>query len=220
VAETFALATKGFHAHMKAKIASNDFAPAKFEDTLGQCDAAMEQKTGPLQKAYERTNKLLTSELSSVMKFLTGGITPAKVASMVRDKMEVLAHRAVATFGKLAKGGSQADLNTKLNSVTGLMFHDSLLMVRSVLAEVLAELLEEQLVKMVLTPSLAVVAPLQKAVESIPVPGLPMLIDLNAILEQLVRGVEGNAIDALVSNSVAQVKQALDAAQTEIGVSA
>jgi hypothetical protein len=57
-------------------------------------------------------------------------------------------------------------------------------------------------------------------VDSIPVPGLSILIDLNAMMEEVVGDIEGNAIDAIIGKSVDQIKKTFDEAQRELGIPA
>jgi hypothetical protein len=139
---------------------------------------------------------------------------------MVRDKLQIIAHRAVATFGSLAKSISEGEMASVLSHVTALLFHDCLLMVRSVIAEVLTALLSSPITELVITPCGKLIAPLQEMVEAIPIPGLSILIDLNAMLEEVVGDIEGNAIDAIIGKSVDQIKKTFDEAQRELGIPA
>ena len=218
VTEAFVLVVKGFHTHMTNKISSNEFSAARFESALHQSDYQMDWWSGPLHKSYELAYRMYTSDMATVADLFSSGISPYTVYCMVRDKMQAIAHRAVCTFGSLAKSISEGEMASVLSHVTALLFHDCLLMVRSVIADVLTAILAGPITEMVITPAGKLIAPLQEMVDAIPVPGLSTLMDLNAMLQDVVDGIEGNAIDALVSKSVASMKQTFDNAQADLGV--
>lgn len=220
VTDAFVLVVKGFHQHMSQKIAANEFSSARFDSALHQSDYQMDWWSGPLHKSYELSYRMYTSDMATVASLFSDGISPYTVYCMVRDKLQLIAHRAVATFGSLAKSISEGELASVLSHVTALLFHDCLLMVRSVIAEVLTAILASPITELVITPCKELIAPLQEMVESIPIPGLSMLIDLNTMMQEVVASIEGNAIDAIISKSVAQIKQTFDMAQTELGISA
>eukprot|EP00429_Kryptoperidinium_foliaceum_P092203 CAMPEP_0176195952 /NCGR_PEP_ID=MMETSP0121_2-20121125/6780_1 /TAXON_ID=160619 /ORGANISM="Kryptoperidinium foliaceum, Strain CCMP 1326" /LENGTH=556 /DNA_ID=CAMNT_0017534743 /DNA_START=49 /DNA_END=1719 /DNA_ORIENTATION=+ len=220
VTDCFVLVVKGFHSHMSNKLAGNEFSSARFDSALNQSDYQMDWWSGPLHKSYELAHRMYTSDLAAVASLFTGGISPYTVYCMVRDKLQIIAHRAVATFGSLAKSISEGEMASVLNHVTALLFHDCLLMVRSVISEILTAILASPITEMVITPCGELIAPLQEMVDSIPIPGLSMLIDLNTMMQEVVGSIEANAIDAMIAKSVAQIKQTFDMAQTELGISA
>jgi hypothetical protein len=218
VTDAFVLVVKGFHTHMSNKLSANEFSSARFDSALNQSDYQMDWWSGPLHKSYELAYRMYTSDMATVASLFVGGISPYTVYCMVRDKLQIISHRAVATFGSLAKSISEGEMASVLSHVTALLFHDCLLMVRSVIAEVLTALLSSPITELVITPSKELIAPLQAMVESIPIPGLSMLIDLNTMMEEVVGSIEANAIDAIIGKSVAQIKQTFDMAQTELGI--
>lgn len=220
VTDAFVLVVKGFHTHMSNKIASGEFATARFDGSLRQSDYQMDWWSGPLHKSYELAYRMYTSDMAKVANLFSSGISPYTVYCMVKDKLELIAHRAVATFGSLAKSISEGEMPSVLAHVTALLFHDCLLMVRACIAEVLTAILAGPITELVITPAGELIAPLQELVESIPIPGLSMLIDLNTMMQEVVASVEANAIEAIVSKSVAQIKQTFDSAQVELGISA
>jgi hypothetical protein len=220
VTDCFVLVVKGFHQHMSNKITANEFSSARFDSALNQSDYQMDWWSGPLHKSYELSYRMYTSDMATVANLFTGGISPYTVYCMVRDKLQLIAHRAVSTFGALAKSTSEGELASVLGHVTSLLFHDCLLMVRSVISEVLTAILSSPITELVITPCKELIAPLQEMVEKIPIPGLSMLIDLNTMMQEVVASIESSAIDALISKSVGQIKQSFDMAQTELGISA
>jgi len=73
---------------------------------------------------------------------------------------------------------------------------------------------------MVLKPCGELIAPLQATIDAIPVPGLSMLFDLGSMLEEVVYSIQDNAVEALISGSLRDIKTAVDVASVEIGVAA
>jgi len=220
VTDAFVLAVKGFHSHMSSKIASNEFAAARFQSTLDYSDWQMDWWSGPIHQGYIVVHRMYSDDFATIASLLVGGITPYTVYNMVMDKLKLLIHRAVFTFGSLAKSIAEGELPSVLSHVTGLLFHDVMVMVKSVISDVLKAILSSPLQEMVLKPCGELIAPLQATIDSIPIPGLSMLFDLGKMLEEVVYSVQDGAVDALISGSLRDVKTAVDVASVEIGVAA
>jgi uncharacterized membrane protein len=218
VIKAFVHAVKGFHTHMSSKITSNEFAPARFQSTLDYSDWQMDWWSGPLHQAYHTIHRMYCDDFAAVASLLVGGITPYTVYNMVIEKLKVVIHRAVYTFGSLAKSISESEVASVLSHVTSLLCHDCLIMVKSVVIDVLKAILSSPLQEMVLKPCNELIAPLQEAVDAIPIPGLPLLFDLPTLLEDVVYSIQDNALTAIISGSVSDIKDELDAASAEIGI--
>jgi len=218
VTSAFINGIKGWHAHMTSKISSNEFAPARFQSTLDYSDWQMDWWSGPLHSAYHVIWRMYTDDFSTVASLLVGGITPYTVYNMVMEKLKIVMHRAMFTFGSLAKSISESELASVLSHVAGLLFHDCLIMVRSVIADVLKAILDAPLQEMVLKPCKELIAPLQEMVDALPVPGLSLLFDLPTLLEDVVYSIENDSITAIVSGSVADIKSQFEVASAEIGI--
>ena len=114
---------------MQNKIDAHEFAGAKFDTTQQQNLWEIDYWYGPLNKSYELAYQMYSSEMATVASLFSDGISSYTVYCMLRDKMQVIARRAVTTFGSLGKASSENELNAVLAHVTGLLFHDCLLMV-------------------------------------------------------------------------------------------
>ncbi len=220
VTDAFVLAVKGFHSHMSSKIASNEFAAARFQSTLDYSDWQMDWWSGPIHQGYIVVHRMYSSDFAAVASILVGGVTPYTVYNMVTDKLKLIIHRAVFTFGSLAKSIAESELSSVLSHVTGLLFHDILVMIKSVISDVLVAILASPLQELVLKPCGELIAPLQATIDAIPVPGLSLLFDLGGMLEEVVYSIQDGAVEALISGSINDVKSAIDVASLEIGVAA
>jgi hypothetical protein len=220
VTDAFVLAVQGFHSHFSSKIASNEFAAARFQTTLDYSDWQMDWWSGPIHQGYVVVHRMYSDDFATIASLLVGGITPYTVYNMVCDKLKLIIHRAVFTFGSLAKSIAESELPSVLSHVTSLLFHDILVMIKSVVMAVLNAILNAPLNEMVLKPCKELIAPLQETVDAIPIPGLSMLFDLNNMLEDVVYTVRDGAVDALISGSFKDMKTAVDVACAEIGVKA
>jgi len=214
------LVVKGFHTHMTGKITSNEFAAARFQNTLDYCDWQMDWWSGPIHQAYLVCHRMYADDFAVVASLLVGGITPYTVYNMVCDKLRLIVHRAVFTFGSLAKSIGESELASVLSHVTSLLFHDCLICIRSVIGEVFQAILSAPLQELVLKPCKELIEPLQEMIDSLPIPGLSLLFDLGTMLEEVVYKIQDNAIDAIIAGSVADIKTAVDMASNEIGVAA
>ena len=220
VTDAFVIAVKGFHAHMSAKITSNEFAAARFQSTLDYSDWQMDWWSGPIHQGYIICHRMYSDDFATIASLLVGGVTPYTVYNMVMDKLKLIVHRAVYTFGSLAKSIAEGELASVLAHVTGLLFHDVFIMVKAVISDVLAAILASPLQELVLKPCGELIAPLQETIDAIPVPGLSLLFNLGSMLEEVVYSIQDGAIEALISGSLADVKTAINVAHAEIGIAA
>ena len=216
VTESFVCSVQGFHNHMSSKIASNEFAPARLESSLDSSDWQMDWWSGPLHKGFVVAHRMYTSDLADLASLFVGGVTPYTVYNMVRDRMQLVAHRAVYTFGTMAKDVAEADLPGVLQKVTSQYIHDALIMVNAVITEVLKAVLSAPLTELVITPCKALVEPIQEQVDAIDIPGLPLLLDVNAMLEEVIDSIVMAGLGALVSGVLSDVKTQLDAVASEL----
>ena len=220
VTDAFILAVQGFHSHFASKIASNEFAAARFQTTLDYSDWQMDWWSGPIHKGYVVVHRMYSDDFATIASLLVGGLTPYTVYNMVTDKLRLIIHRAVYTFGSLAKSIAESELPSVLSHVTSLLFHDILIMIKSVVMAVLNAVLDSPLNELVIKPCKDLILPLQETIDAIPIPGLSMLFNLNTMLEEVVYNVRDGAVDALISGSFKDMQTAVSVACAEIGVQA
>lgn len=220
VINAFVVAAKGFHSHMSSKIENNELAAAKFDSTIERCDWQMDWWSGPIGNAYNVVYKMYTSDMNEILALLAGGLSSYTIYNMVMDKLKMIVHRAVFTFGNLGKTVGEGEHKNVLAHVTGLLFHDCYVMIRSTIMDVLLAILDGPIQEMVVKPAEDLIAPIQETIDAIPIPGLPMLLDLPTMLQEVVGGIEEGALDALISGSLGDIKTALNTASLEVGVAA
>eukprot|EP00599_Poterioochromonas_sp_BG-1_P001487 CAMPEP_0173144378 /NCGR_PEP_ID=MMETSP1105-20130129/7195_1 /TAXON_ID=2985 /ORGANISM="Ochromonas sp., Strain BG-1" /LENGTH=558 /DNA_ID=CAMNT_0014058043 /DNA_START=49 /DNA_END=1725 /DNA_ORIENTATION=- len=218
IIQAFEKAAKLFHAHVQQHISNGEFGAAKFDSTLSRIDWQMDWWSGPIHDSYHIVWKMYTSDMTELLSILSGGITPYSVYNLVMDKLKVILHRAVFTFGNLAKSVNESELGNVLSHVTGLLFHDALIMIKSTVLAVLKSIIDAPVQELVLKPCGELIAPLQETLDAIPIPGLPVLIDLNELLNGTVDDIVTNAILAIIGGSVNDIKTALGVASAELGI--
>lgn len=216
ITSAFVCAVQGFHTHMSSKIASNEFAAARFESSLSSSDWQMDWWSGPMHKGFVVIHRLYSSDLADLASLFTGGFSPYTIYNMVKDKMQLIAHRAVYTFGSLAKSVAESELPSVLGQVCKMFIHDALLLVKTVIIDILKAILSAPLTEMVITPCKALVEPIQEQIDAIDIPGLPLLLDVNGMLEEVIDSIETGALEALVSGVISDVKSTLDAVLSEV----
>jgi len=220
ITDAFVLAVQGFHSHFNGKIASNEFAAARFQTTLDYSDWQMDWWSGPIHQGYVVCHRMYSDDMATIASLLCGGLTPYTVYNMVCDFLKLIIHRAVFTFGSLAKSIAESELPSVLSHVTSLLFHDILIMIKYVVNAVLSAILDSPLNELVIKPCKELILPLQETIDAIPIPGLSMLFDLNQMLEEVVYSVRDGALDALISGSFNDMKATVQVACAEIGVQA
>jgi len=218
IIQSFEKSVKGFHTHMAKYIADQEFTSAKFDNSLSRVDWQMDWWSGPIHEAYYVVWKMYTSDMTELLSLLTGGITPYTLYNMCMDRLKVILHRAVFTFGNLAKSVSESELMNVLNHVTGLMFHDAMVMIKATIIAILTAIIDAPIQEMVIKPCGELIAPLQETLDAIPIPGLPVLIDLNALLSDTVGDILASTLASLVAASMGDIKTSLGVASAEMGI--
>jgi len=216
ITDAFILAAKGFHSHMSSKITSNEFAPTKFNSTLDYTDWQMDWWSGPIYRAYEIVSSMYSSDLAVVASLFVGGITPYTVYNMVLDKLRMIIHRAVFTFGQLAKAVGESEHAGVLAHVTQLLFHDCMIMIKSTIMTVLTAILDSPLQELVIKPCNELIAPIQDMINAVPV--INMLFDLPTMLAEVVGSIEEGSLTALISGGLSDIKNNMALASTELGL--
>jgi hypothetical protein len=218
IIQAFTHAAKGFHAHMKERIASNEFAKANFDSTLSRSDWQMDWWSGPIHDAYAVVWRMYTSDMTELLALLSGGITPYTVYNMVMDKLRMILHRAVFTFGNLARSNVETEYNAVLNHVMGLFFHDCVVMVKATILGILTAILDAPIQELVVTPCQELIAPLQEMIDAIPIPGMSALLDLPSMLLDVVGSIEDGALNAILAGSITALKADVSKIAADVGV--
>lgn len=63
-----------------------------------------------------------------------------------------------------------------LSHVTGLMFHDAMILVKNVIFTVLKAILDNPIAEFVIKPCVALVEPIQAMIDEIPIPGMAVYL--------------------------------------------
>lgn len=216
--DAFVLMVEGVHKHFLDKINSHEFSGAKFAAAIDQSTFIMDCWNGPLCKAYEHIWKLHDKDLAKVSTFFSTSVTPHTVYCIIREKLNILARRAIYTFSKLAADTQEeSKLGRPLNQVTTMLFEDSYVMIQAAVSEIFTALLDGPMQENVINPAGELVAPLQDLIDSIPLPGLSQLIDLGKLTEETIGDIKDKAIEALLSVPLKTVKLKLDEAKVNLG---
>jgi len=215
ITKAFAAGCEGFQGYMAEKIKDGDFGKDKFEREMKTAHRETEYWYGYMEKCNEVADELYDSNLGKIADLL-GGVDGRDVYYMILDNARLIMHKALATFNKMAKDVD--DLKSVLDHVMALLFHDSLLMVESVVTQIFFSMMNPIIAESVLKPCKELVGPVQDTIDAIPVPGLPVLLCLPAILEEVIETIETDAIKAIVSGCTSEAKTTLDAAQANLGI--
>jgi len=217
VSDAFVYAVQGFYSHMTEKIKDGAFKQNDYTYGINRADWEMDWWNGPVHKSYVLVDRLYDTDLNTVAK-LCGNLSTYTIYYMVLDKLKLMLHRAVFTFRELAKDIGETEQTSVLSHVTGLMFHDAMILVKNVIFTVLKAILENPIAEFVIKPCVALIEPIQATIDEIPIPGLSVLFDLPGMLEDVVYSIEDNAVLAVVKGCLSGVKSKLDAASLELGV--
>ena len=134
-------------------------------------------------------DRLYDTDLNTVAT-MCGNVSTYTIYYMVLDKLRMLLRRAVYTFRELAKDIPVAEqasgtmffsetwsllfilsIPLVLQHVVGLLLHDAYLVVRFVIFSILKAIMQNPIAEFVIKPSIALVEPIQKVIDEIPIPG-------------------------------------------------
>jgi hypothetical protein len=212
VTNIFIEATTGFHGMMTKKLADGKFTP----DEVKRAHRETNYWHSYLRPSYTTVDKMYHGDLSKAADLL-GGVSSSTIYHMVIDSMRMIMHRAITTFEIMSKD-VEGDGMAVLEHVMSLLFHDSLLVIKNVITDILFRLMDSTISEMVLKPCKELIAPVQATIDAIPIPGLPILLDLPTMLEEIVLSIEAGAINAVLSGAVDEAKNSLDLAGVELGI--
>lgn len=219
--EGFVTASKGFHAAIKEALTKGEFSSSNNgEVNLANISWQIDSWTHPLVRAADaQVCKIYTDSAYSQATMLYAGISPFILINTAVDRIASLLRRALFTFSTLAADIVESEHAEVLNHVMGLFLHDCALLVRTTLLDVLKTMIESSVQEDVLAPCQPMLAPLQDVIDSLEEPeGLSVLLDLDTMLEEVVKEAETMTLDAIVSDFLPQIQAAIASTSTELGV--
>lgn len=223
ITDAYTSAFKGFATFMQQHIKDGGFDDdEKTTRTLQRCHWETEYwYNGPLSESYKICWEMYTGKLKVLNNIFDGGdFSTYDLYYKTMDEIKSLTHRAVNAYatGLAEFKGKDRDLTGLLNDVLARYLHDSKLSMKVLLNGILGDLLASPIESVVLTPALLLVAPLQEMLDSIPVPGLSDLFNLNTLTEEVVQRFVADGLDTLVSASFGKVGGAIDAEGKKLGI--
>lgn len=213
ITAAFALAVKGFYTYVNAKIdeASNPFATS-FNDAIENCYHSVDSWWGALEESYNILWRMdyADSPLRELSDIFPASFSTWKLYYTCMDKLKLVFRRAVYTFGKYVKtaGADKGPQKDVLKSVTAKAAHDCKMHIKDLMCEILVGMVEDKIDEEIIKPGKETVAPVQEVIEG--VPGMSLLIDLGDMLQEVVEEIRDNAIEALVSGSMADINHKID----------
>ena len=223
IADAYVTSAKGFAAFMKKQIEDGDFAGDEkaVAKAIQKCHRAVEYNYhGPLEETYQICWEMYTGKLKLLEKLFDGDFSTYDLYSNSMDEIRNLAHRAVHAFatGIAEFEGEEKDFTGLLNDVLARYLHDAKISMQGLLNGILGDMLASPMETLVLTPSLALVAPLQELLDAIPVPGLADLFNLETLTEEVLGRVLEDGVGTLVAASYGKVEASFDEEGAKLGV--
>lgn len=170
---------------------------------------------GYMEKTCDIVDDIYRGNLAKAGEIL-GAVSPYDVYNLILDQCRAIMHKAVETFYKLAK--DVTDLGEVLKHTMSLLLYDGFLLVKETVAKIFDLLLGPVVAELILKPCKELVTPIQDTIESIPVPGLSTLLDLNTMLEDVIDGIKGEAINSIITSAADEAKTDFELCSTTLGI--
>lgn len=108
--------------------------------------------------------------------FAAGGFSLWAMRRMCMDNLQDLFHRATYTFNKLCADDGDKNATTHAATVMRRYLADAKTMIKYSLMSILRQILESPILQYIITPCKLLIAPIQKMIDDIPVPGNHLVI--------------------------------------------
>jgi uncharacterized protein (DUF697 family) len=218
ISRAFVLSIKALHEVFKTKLESGDFSSAgKRIDAVRWIDRQADYwYSGPISKSREILYDMYSSAGAEV--FAAGGFSLWAMRRMCMDNLQDLFHRATYTFNKLCADDGDNNATTHAATVMRRYLADAKTMIKYSLMTILRQILESPILQNIITPCKLLIAPIQKMIDDIPVPGLSTLFNLSKLLEETVLQVVDNALGACVGGYLGTVNSTIDSIANEVNL--
>jgi hypothetical protein len=200
-----------FANYMKNNIHNNDYIKDKLDISIRRDHVSTDYwYSGPLENANKLCWDLYKSELHKIEAIFNGNYNTYSLYSDTLDSIRDLTHRGIHAFYIALHNNEDANINEVIIDVLKRYTHDSILAMISILETILANLLQTPMETLVITPSLKLVEPIQEIINSIPIPGVSDLFNLETLTEEVLRKILDDSISTIVASSTSQVEEKIN----------
>jgi hypothetical protein len=223
LSKCFTEAVKGFQEEITKKDAENAFGAESenVDAVMDKIDRTIDYSFGePFGKAYNECWKMYAEDMGSVAELFAslGGFSLYSVYNICMDNLKNLARRSSYTLRVTMKEGMAS--TAAIAQTMTAMVHDCKVYIKQTMMMLFDGMLGSMISEMILVPCKILIAPVQEAIDSLPVPGLSELFNLVKLLEDSVADIVKNAFDALLSGGLAGVNTSIDSTGLELGIAA
>lgn len=223
LSKCFTEAVKGFQEEITKKNSENAFGneSENVDVVMDKIDRNIDYHYGePFGKAYRECWKMYAEDMGSVAELFAslGGFSLYSVYNICMDNLKSLARRSSYTLRINMKEGMASA--AAIAQTMSAMIHDCKIFIKQTMMMLFQGMLGSMISEMILVPCKILIAPVQDAIDSLPVPGLSELFNLVKLLEDSVADIVSNAFDAVLSGGLAGVNTAIDSVGLELGIAA
>jgi len=210
-----------WHAYMQKRLSEGAIdTEAKFNSTLRYAHAYADySNVGPMYKTNNGLSAIGNSDVTEIVGAISGGFSGHSLMCDSRDSLLDLCHRGLSTFETTVRARESVDytnLDAIYADIASKLVHDAKLSEKALLVSVLTAIIQGEVDEKVIIPCKELVAPIQDVISKIPVPGVPELISLPDMVEEVVNSIVFNALFALTEGAsgdiVRKIQDAGDAA--------
>jgi len=216
ITRAYVASIRGFKSFMDKAMA--DANEGNFQDKIKNVDRSVDWWwSGPLEQTNQICWQIYASDLADVVSLFGGGFSTYGLYYRVLKEVRNITHRAVYSF-KTAYEAGNTNIESNINDILGKFIHDAGLSIQTLLNEIFESLMQDSFESLVITPCLALVAPIQETIDSIPVPGLSSLFNLSGLTEEVLGKLLSDSVSAIVSGSFGEIEKQLEDASKEFNV--
>jgi len=217
----FVATLKGVYNQLNTKIDNNAFKIDTIDQSVEQCsrEIGLSHAGGPMEVTMSVCSDIKTCEaLSEIRQFFKEGFTLNDVSSLLACRNRILARSAVYSFGKLIKesDGSVATQHQLLHKIFEDMLHDAKVLEQELICDVINKVLSESTTTMVTNPCSELIAPIQNVIDQFP--GVSDFFNLASMSENIINGIVGKAVTAMVEGNFDQADEELTSVLNELGI--
>jgi hypothetical protein len=221
IIDSFTKAIKYFHTYLNTEIPKSSFSTLDLDNLLTDLFNSVNSYYGPFHDCYATLWDLHIYQLPKMTNYLKDGLKPYLLHIIIIDKLKNVLFRAFYAFINFSKTCNGTELSTIISNITGILFRDMEIVIKSTISAVLTTVLSTSLNASIVLNEEELLPAAQEALENDPeADSLSVFINLRSLLFEVVEELSNNTITKLIDDSSISldIKEKIEKISSDIGV--
>jgi hypothetical protein len=222
IIDSFIKAIKLFHIYLNTDIIpKSSFSTVDLDVLAIDLYNSVNMFNGPFNDCYSTLWDLHIYQLPKMINYLKDGLKPYLLHIIIVDKLKTILFRAFHSFITLSKACNGTELSSVISTVTGMLFRDMEIMIKSTIAAVLSTVLSTSVSAGIVLNEEELLSDAQDALDNDPeAESLSVFINLRSLEFEVVEELSNKTIIKLIEDSSVSldIKEKIEKVSSDIGV--